>query len=109
MVVLPRTGSNHAPLVITMKKGSQQIVKPFEFLDFCFENKSMIEVVRQNQKTEEVGNCFWLFKHKVKNVKKARSRWSRDRFGNIFQLLTIREEIVSIKEELFEEQPSQEY
>ncbi|XP_059306430.1 uncharacterized protein LOC132057860 [Lycium ferocissimum] len=40
------------------------------------------------------------------NLKGVLSRWSREACGDIFKQLIIREEIVKIKEELFEEIPS---
>lgn len=36
----------------------------------------------------------------------AISKWSKDKFGDIFKQLVIREEIVKIKEELFQGDPS---
>lgn len=65
----------------------------------------MNEVVLQHWKTNEIGNSFWIFKHKLNNLKKA-LRVLRERYGDIFQQLTIREDIMVMKEQLFEEDPS---
>lgn len=51
------------------------------------------------------GHPFLIFKHKVKNIKKALSKWSRETYGDIFQQLSIREELMKIKEALFESDP----
>lgn len=42
----------------------------------------------------------------MKNMKTTMSKWSRSTFGDIFKQLVIREDIVRIKEQLFEEEPS---
>lgn len=47
-----------------------------------------------------------MFKHKIKHVKKALLRWSKEIYRDIFKQLIIREEIVTIKEQSFEEDPS---
>jgi len=44
----------------------------------------------------------------MKRTKIALSTWSRVRFGDIFKQLVIREDIVRIKEGLFEELPTAE-
>ncbi|XP_059292522.1 uncharacterized protein LOC132045978, partial [Lycium ferocissimum] len=43
---------------------------------------------------------------KLKHIKKILSAWSKEVYGDIFKQLIIREEIVRIKEELFEGDPS---
>ncbi|XP_059310607.1 uncharacterized protein LOC132061950 [Lycium ferocissimum] len=47
-----------------------------------------------------------MFKLKLKKLKGVLSFWSRETFGDIFQQLAIREEVVKVKEALFEEDPS---
>ncbi|KAG5615177.1 hypothetical protein H5410_015001 [Solanum commersonii] len=76
-------------------KGHQPVIKPFKFLSFWVEDISLNEVVLQHWKTNESGYSFWIFKHKLKNLKKALRVWSRER-----------EEIMKMKEQLFEEDPS---
>ncbi|XP_060200359.1 uncharacterized protein LOC132628609 [Lycium barbarum] len=53
-------------------------------------------------------DVFLSFKLKMKKLKIALSTWSKNTFGDIFKQLVIREEIVKIKEQLFEETPSAE-
>ncbi|XP_059306421.1 uncharacterized protein LOC132057846 [Lycium ferocissimum] len=45
---------------------------------------------------------------KLKKLKVALSKWSKVTFNDIFKQLVIREDIVKIKEQLFEENPSEE-
>lgn len=51
------------------------------------------------------GDPFFMFKHKLKIVKIVLSKWSKLTFGDIFKQLAIREEVVRVKEMLFEEEP----
>ncbi|XP_060177905.1 uncharacterized protein LOC132607846 [Lycium barbarum] len=53
-------------------------------------------------------DAFMSFKLKMKKLKTALSTWSKTTFGDIFKQLVIREEIVKIKEQLFEENPLEE-
>ncbi|XP_060211890.1 uncharacterized protein LOC132639465 [Lycium barbarum] len=73
---LSRIGSDNAPLLLTCAESSHHIRKPFRFLKFWTEHESFLEVV--NQAT----------------------------FGDIFKQLTVREEVVRIKEQCFEEDPT---
>lgn len=51
---------------------------------------------------EKVG----LLKEKMKKAKNALTKWNREIFKDMFKQLIIREEIMRIKEALFEEFPS---
>ncbi|KAH0673795.1 hypothetical protein KY284_006579 [Solanum tuberosum] len=57
-------------------------------------------------KSMDSTDMFINLKQKMKNTKTALSRWSRENFGDIFKKLAIREEIVKLKEALFEEHPT---
>ncbi|XP_059295494.1 uncharacterized protein LOC132048826 [Lycium ferocissimum] len=76
MDYLSRTGSDHAPLLLSAGEQVQQFHKHFRFLKFWLEQDSFMQVVED----------FW----------------------NTTTWLTIREDIVKIKEPLFEEFPSEE-
>ncbi|XP_060183209.1 uncharacterized protein LOC132613179 [Lycium barbarum] len=84
---LSRSGSDHTPLLLSCIDQTQTFIKTFKFLKFW---------------TEHVD-----FPDKLKSVKSALSQWSEHTFGDIFKQLSIREEIVRIKEELFEEFPTE--
>ncbi|XP_060202053.1 uncharacterized protein LOC132630501 [Lycium barbarum] len=106
---LSKTESDHAPLLITSGEEVQTFIKPFKFLKFWTEHKDFLDIVKLNWSVESVGNPFFLvFKQKIKIVKRALSAWSRLAFEDIFKQLIIREDIVRIKEQLFEEDPSAE-
>ncbi|XP_060196130.1 uncharacterized protein LOC132625487 [Lycium barbarum] len=104
---LARTGSDHAPLMCTYGHKHQNLVTPFKFLSFWIEHASFIETVRLNWSTWEHDDPFINFKSKMKKLKGVLSKWSRDMFGDVFKQLIIREETVRLKEQLFEQNPSQ--
>ncbi|XP_059306374.1 uncharacterized protein LOC132057787 [Lycium ferocissimum] len=104
---LSRTGSDRAPLLLTAGEQVQQFSKPFRFLKFWVDHESFMHTVEQHWSTEFVEGAFITFKLKMKKLKAALSVWSKETFGDIFKQLTIREDIVKIKEQLFEEDPSE--
>ncbi|XP_019232979.1 PREDICTED: uncharacterized protein LOC109213621 [Nicotiana attenuata] len=89
---LIRIGSDHAPLLMTCEEQTNNFVNPF----------------RQNWKADFIGDPFLMFKQKLKRVKAALSKLSRETFGDIFKQLAILEDIVRVKEMLFEEKPTAE-
>ncbi|XP_060182313.1 uncharacterized protein LOC132611975 [Lycium barbarum] len=94
---LARTGSDHAPLMRSYGDKHQNLIEHATFLD----------TVRLNWSTWEHDDPIINFKSKMKKLKGVLSKWSREVFGDIFKKLIIREEIVRLKEELFEQNPSQ--
>ncbi|XP_015168371.1 uncharacterized protein [Solanum tuberosum] len=79
--------------------------KPFRFLKFWTENDTFTEVVRLNWCTTSSHNPYLDFKENIKCMKVSLTRWSRKAYGDIFKQLLIREDIMKIKEKLFEEEP----
>ena len=51
---------------------------------------------------------WFYFKNNIKRVKFALTKWSTETYGDFFKQLTIKENIVKIKEKLFEESPNAE-
>ncbi|XP_060202609.1 uncharacterized protein LOC132631026 [Lycium barbarum] len=92
---LSRTGSDHAPFLITLGEEVQTFIKPFRFLKFWTEHKDFLDIVRLNWSEESIRNPFLVFKQKIKKVKGALSAWSRLAFGDIFKQLIIREDILA--------------
>ncbi|XP_075111230.1 uncharacterized protein LOC142181699 [Nicotiana tabacum] len=103
---LIRTGSDHAPLLMTWEEQNTNFIKPFRFLNFWTKHATFMDVVRQNWEADFIWDPFLMFKQKLKRVKAALSRWSRETFGDIFKLLAILEDIVRVKEMLFFEEPT---
>ncbi|KAH0715261.1 hypothetical protein KY284_008166 [Solanum tuberosum] len=80
------------PMLLTCEEGAIGYKKPF----------------RQNWVENDSLNSFIAFKENIKRVKTTLTKWSKDTYGDIFKQLVIREDIVKIKEKLFEEHPSAE-
>lgn len=70
------------------------------------DTEGFIEVVKNAWESNTHEDVFINFKVKMKMKKLALTKWSREKLGYIFQQLAIREEIVKIKEALFEEFPT---
>ncbi|KAK4726805.1 hypothetical protein R3W88_031722 [Solanum pinnatisectum] len=100
------TGSDHAPLLLSCGSNKISIVKPFKFLKFWMDKEECMDVVQHNWIAKDRGDVFIQLKVKQKRIKHALSKWSKENFGDIFKQLAIREEIVKVKEELFETTPS---
>nr|XP_009787216.1 PREDICTED: uncharacterized protein LOC104235200 [Nicotiana sylvestris] len=103
---LIKIGSDHAPLLMTYREQTTNFVKPFRFLNFWTKHATFMDVVRQNWEVDFIRDPFFMFKQKLKRVKAALSKWSRETFGDIFKQLAILEDIVRVKEMLFEENPT---
>lgn len=103
---LIRTGSDHAPLLMSCGEEAVKFVKPFKFLNFWANHETFMEVVRKNWLADFIGDPFLMFKQKLKRVKIALSKWSKLTYRDIFKQLAIREDVVRIKEMMFEEEPS---
>ncbi|XP_049372647.1 uncharacterized protein LOC125837601 [Solanum verrucosum] len=105
---LARTWYDNAPMLLSSGDQTTNIKRSFRFLKFWTEKADCKEVVRYNWVADESIDVFINLKQKMKRTKIALSTWSRVRFGDIFKQLAKREEIVRIKEGLFEEQPTAE-
>lgn len=80
-----KSGSDHTPLLISLKRGNEKANKPFRFLNFLIKEESFKDVIRKNCKTKFEGNSFMVFYHMMKKIKKALIEWSREIFRNVFQ------------------------
>ncbi|XP_070026034.1 uncharacterized protein [Nicotiana sylvestris] len=82
-----RIGSDHADFLMTCGEQTANFFKPFRFLNFWAKHATFLDV-------------------KLKKLKATLSKWSREIFGDIFKQLAILEDIVRVKEMLFEEEPT---
>ncbi|XP_075091658.1 uncharacterized protein LOC142171853 [Nicotiana tabacum] len=99
------TGSNHAHLLMSCGEQMANYIKPFKFLNFwTYKHENFKEFMRRNWFTDFLGDSFFMFKQNLKRVKGAVSKWIKDTYGDIFKQLAIREDIVRVKEMLFEEE-----
>ncbi|XP_075101861.1 uncharacterized protein LOC142177287 [Nicotiana tabacum] len=101
---LIRTGSDHAPLLMTCGVQTTNFVKPLRFLNFWTKHATFMDVVRQNWEANFIGDPFFMFKQNIK-----RGICSKlPILGDIFKQLAILEDIVRVKEMLLEEEPTTE-
>ncbi|KAK4714206.1 hypothetical protein R3W88_020113 [Solanum pinnatisectum] len=105
---LARTGFDHAPMLLSCRDQTTNINRSFRFLKFWKEKTDFKDVVRDNWVGDESIDVFISLKQKMKRTKIALSTWSKVRFCDIFKQLVIGEDIVRIKEGLFEELPTAE-
>uniref|UniRef100_A0A0V0HWU9 Putative ovule protein n=1 Tax=Solanum chacoense TaxID=4108 RepID=A0A0V0HWU9_SOLCH len=103
---LTRTGSDHAPLLFTCKGIIQNSIRPFRFIKFWTSRDDFKEVLKDNWNVEYPSNIMVQWKLRQKKTKQALTKWSRDMFRDTFKQLKIREEIMKMKEDLFELNPS---
>ncbi|KAG5631789.1 hypothetical protein H5410_003506 [Solanum commersonii] len=82
---LARSGSDHAPMLLTCEDRITSKKKPFRFLKFWTEHITFKDVVRLNLDFTTSSNPFLDFKRKIKKVKNALYISSKETFGNIFQ------------------------
>ncbi|WMV33526.1 hypothetical protein MTR67_026911 [Solanum verrucosum] len=74
---LERTGSDHAPILLTCGGQSSYVRKPFRFLKFWVEKEGFLETVTDSWKSMDSTDVFISLKQKMKNTKTALSRlWS---------------------------------
>lgn len=71
---LIRSGSDHAPLLISFSTKVEKIIKSFKFLNFWLKDESFMEVVGEQWTTDFAANPFTIFHYKLKNLKKALSQ-----------------------------------
>lgn len=60
----------------------------------------------KNWDADYFDDVFVNLKIKMKKTKLALAKWSRESFGDIFKQLIVREDILKIKEKLFEDVPN---
>ncbi|XP_060182174.1 uncharacterized protein LOC132611821 [Lycium barbarum] len=63
-------------------------------------------LVQNNWCLDFAANTFTEFQAKMKKVKQALEKWSKDTYGNIFQQISTLEDVIKVKELQFELNPS---
>lgn len=67
---LPRTGSDHAPLLLSCDAASIHFNKPCRFLNFWTEHESFKDVVRLNWDADVTSNPFLTLKERLRGLKR---------------------------------------
>ncbi|XP_059295379.1 uncharacterized protein LOC132048699 [Lycium ferocissimum] len=81
---LPRTGSDHRPLLINCHNAYKNGIKYFKFLDFWTEQPNFYQLVEETWNVRIFGNPMWILQQKLKILSKKLSQWSRDVIGNVY-------------------------
>lgn len=102
---LARIASDHAPLLLEVKKESKGPQKSFKFLNFWVRLR---EVVQQAWDINVSGDPMRILILKLKQVKSALKMWSCERIGDIFSNLATAESEVNLIEEEVRECSSEE-
>ncbi|XP_070045223.1 uncharacterized protein [Nicotiana tomentosiformis] len=82
---LARVCSDHAPLLINLKKASTMRPKYFKFLDFWTKYEDFLSVVTEEWQKTVQGNTLWTLHQKLKRVSRRLTVWSRQAFGDIYE------------------------
>nr|XP_009595999.1 uncharacterized protein LOC104091923 [Nicotiana tomentosiformis] len=82
---LASTGSDHSPLLMEINVRQDSIKKYFRFLNCWVKNKSFMPLVQEVWNGPINGSAMWIFHQKLKALSSALSKWSRQKYGDIFQ------------------------
>lgn len=93
-------------MLLSCGRQSIQFIKPFKFMKFWVEQVDFKDMVRRNRTSQEKSDIFICLKQKMRKTKISLANWSRERFGDMFKQFIIREEVVKLKDELFEQNPT---
>lgn len=81
---LPRTGLDHASLVLSCEDRRIRSRNSFRFLKFLTKHASFKDVIRQQPDTDCSSDSFLNFKIKIKHATSTLTPWSTKTFGDIF-------------------------
>ncbi|XP_059288627.1 uncharacterized protein LOC132041979, partial [Lycium ferocissimum] len=104
---LIRNGSDHASLHVVCDSNEEIFVRPFRFLNFWTKHHKFMDVIKENWSLDYAANPFIELQGKMKKVKKALARWSKETYGNIFQQISTLEDVIKVKELQMETNPSE--
>uniref|UniRef100_A0A0V0H262 Putative ovule protein n=1 Tax=Solanum chacoense TaxID=4108 RepID=A0A0V0H262_SOLCH len=66
------------PSRVRIFTNSRKDIKPFRFLNFWTKHETFKDLIQENWNAEFCGNPFIVFQHKLKKVKRALVKWSKD-------------------------------
>ena len=83
---LPRSHSDHAPILVDVAKPHDFGPTPFKFLDVWLDDATCLQVIKQSWVSPVVGygdmSLRWFLK--LSRLKKTLKIWNKEQFGNIF-------------------------
>jgi len=101
-VVLPRTVSDHSPLVISCLRNLHTGPKPFRFLSMWTNNADFKSLVSNAWNAQPFYGCpMYVLTQKLKNLKKIFKEWNSKTFGNIHEaVVSARSKLSAIQEDI---------
>lgn len=99
-MVLPRTLSDHHPILLRCKENVPEAMRPFRFQSFWVSHKDFRAVVLESLGPFILANDpITLCIRKLKRLKIRLKEWSRGAFGNIFAKLNALQRELSLLQE----------
>ncbi|KAL3363180.1 hypothetical protein AABB24_012466 [Solanum stoloniferum] len=99
---LIKKGSDHSPLVLECSQNTEEIIKPFKFLNFWAKHSSFEKLVEEHWRLDP----FYMVQQKLKRVNYALRSWSKETYGDVFQQIATLEDVIQAHEVRFEESPT---
>jgi hypothetical protein len=86
-LIIPRAGSDHWPLVLSMNIQDTPKFKPFRFEKFWLLHPDFQHLAKEWWEQAEInhGSSMYRFQQRLKNFKMLLKQWNKNCFGDIFQ------------------------
>ena len=92
---LSKAPSDHAPILMSTTTRLDNSDKPFLFLNYWITHDSLMDIIRQNWQVDFVGDPLYVLAAKLRHLKGVLQAWSRESFGNIFNMVMVVKQEVS--------------
>lgn len=106
MVVLSRTLSDHAPLLVSYKDSLLTVPKPFRYQHMWAAHPSFQQVVRESWTRPYLASPLCVLVGKLKRLKQDLKKWNKEVFLNLFSNLAVAEDDVLVAQHAFDIDPS---
>ncbi|XP_019431828.1 PREDICTED: uncharacterized protein LOC109338930 [Lupinus angustifolius] len=80
---LPRSASDHHPLMLCSSNGSNILHSHFRFHKMCLQHQGLRSVVETHWSNAVVGCPMYVLSNKLKGLKTILKSWNKEVFGNI--------------------------
>ncbi|XP_019253956.1 PREDICTED: uncharacterized protein LOC109232655 [Nicotiana attenuata] len=84
---LDSAGYDHNPLLLELPIRHDSCKKYFKFLNCWVNNNRFLPLVSEIWSKDVRGSAMWIFHQKIKAQSHALSLWSRQQYGDIFQIV----------------------
>ncbi|XP_071940756.1 uncharacterized protein [Coffea arabica] len=105
---LNRATSDHSPLLVTLRPAAASFPKSFKFQSFWVSSLGLLLLVQSNWDLPTQGYGMYRLAFKLKRLKACLRQWSREHFGDIFQVVRQHEVEVQQKEVIYETHQTEE-